>query len=87
MTPELIKFILELLVCKQERILLRALLDDPKDPVIRAAYGDWLEENERGEAASMIRKGWDPLETKRQVIGTLAGYPIVYSSGSITHNL
>ncbi len=61
MTPELIKFILELLVCKQERILLRALLDDPKDPVIRAAYGDWLEENERGEAASMIRKGWDPF--------------------------
>lgn len=62
MTPDLTKFILELLVSRQERILLRSLMDNPTDPAIRAAYGDWLEEQGRDEAAKLIRRGWSPGE-------------------------
>lgn len=56
MTPDIIRFFVEMLASPQERIFLNALWDNPKDEAALAAYGDWLEEQGRGEGAKLIRK-------------------------------
>ncbi len=77
MTKKQFLFLLEMLMSREERFFLSALKASPKDPVARAEYADWLEDEGRQESADMLREdgAWTPLISWMEEPVTIAHAP------------